>query len=731
MYATTHPEHEEVNEFVRPPEYYKRDLDVVACGLESYAQYLHIQTRKPLEECLSWVKKNIGVEEGKRFQLKSKDLKVTFRKGNGDRTKAKMPFSKLLVGVKKGNHILSPNLVVYDDPDKNPSYISKYIDDRMVERSAVKKRGAAAKADGNKVLESWCADRQNTIKVKINSISGAHASPHNMLYCKTAHSTLTSTCRVATSYSNANTERFLAGNRHYYSVDITEQNLISLISTTNLKAFKEVMETYKLHYPTVEQTLAMIQYSTQFYWRDAKGQERIDSLVNQMLPLERAIVVYSGDFWHLAKYNEGTVKNLLTSLITIPEHVNIVENIDKVAGDDVQALASILCGKFLRGKKLIDIKINQPENWNIFLKTMSHLYTTLREHTSLFRTVLACKSLPSNIWYFPNSIRRCVIGSDTDSTMFTCQEWVKFYQGSLEFTETSVAVTNVMIYLNSQMVAHCLATASRQLGVKDHNLYRLKMKNEFFFPIYMRANRAKHYASLTDACEGMLYKAPDLDIKGVGLKDSKNPPEIMKSLATMLTHSMDSILKNTRVDSAPYLLESAHRETKVINSIESGSVEYLMFKTVKDRKSYTQDEKRSAYKYYTLWKDVFAPIYGECPEPDWLAVKVTLKTAKSRAKMDQWISTLEPEFANRMRTFLNDHELETMGELLLPYELVQDGLPKELLPIVDARLMVSQMFDGWYIFFEMLGFYFRNKNTTRLVSDEITCSRNYVEQFND
>lgn len=706
----------EVNEFVGHPEDYSRDLDIIGNALDDTAHYLHISTGKPLAECKAFVLKEASPEG--TLPIQPKNMKVTFREANGDRRKAAMDFDRFLKGVGSRNSILTPNMVVYDHPSINKSFIASFIDDGMAERSKVKKLGQLAEMEGDKATAEFCANRQNTIKLLLNSTSGAHASPHNPLYNKTAHSSLTSTCRIATSYSNSNTERLLAGNRHYWSPEITINNIISVTRLAEYDKIEKVIAKYNIVYPTVEDTLKCIWRCTKFYWDDPKGKSEVTSLIHKLTPIQRAAFVYSGDLYHVAKLNDSFMRDFVTEAITRP--TEIPEDMGDVIGnavDDAIALCGFLCADLLDGKTVKNLKSSNPEGYRIYEATLHHVERLFSKYEDFIQALLATPSLPPSVWSFPTSIRRCVIGSDTDSTMFTCQDWVEWYFGKLVFGQEADCVTNVFVYINSQMVAHCLASASKQMGVIDENLYRLKMKNEFGFPVFMVANRAKHYATLISSCEGNVYPEPKVEIKGVALKDSKNPPAIMKALENNLKSVMMDITLDKGVNIFDILQTMANLEHEVRRSLESGSIEYLSNAYIKEEGAY-KNPMSSNFIHYSLWTDVFADTYGHTVEPPYGAVKVGVMLDSPRL-VERWLTKIDPVIAERMRGWMAKTGRTNFSQFLLPTEVVEGGIPKEISMLLDVRKLISEMFAGNYIMLEMLGFYYRNKNNTRLVSDEI------------
>lgn len=704
------------NPFIRPPEGYIRDLDLIGNANKDAAHFLSIKTNQPFDKCLAFVEKEVA-KDGK-FPIESLYVKATKRNEKGDREKTAIYFDTLLKGVEKTNSILTPNLVVYDDPLKNRSFLSKFIDDKMALRSVVKKRAHKAKMEGDGNLATFCDNVQTTIKTLINSLSGAHASPHNPHYNKTAHSTLTSSTRIATSYANAATERLLTGNRHYRNKEVTFNNIISITRNTDYDLLAKVVERYNLHIPTVTEVMELITRCTEMYWGDPVAEESVLDLVNSLNGLQRAAFTYTGDFYHLAKFNDVLIRGLFTEIITRPE--TLVDNPDdhvKNCNGDVTALCGILCSDFLAGMQVGKLKDSDPQNYLVYASTVASVNSTINTYADLIKVFLVTDNVPPSIYYFPSSIRRCVVGSDTDSTMFTCQDWVIWYYGKLSVDIHAQRISATMMYFNTQVIAHSLALASRHLGVEEKNIFRLSMKNEYSFLVYMVANRAKHYITMINAKEGNIYKVPEIDIKGVALKDSKIPPKIMKTLEALIKGSMQNLMDGEKIEIYKIFQRIANIEHEILNSINSGNIEYLSRATVKAAEGY-KNPNVSVYAHYTLWKDVFAEKYGHCDVPPYAGVKIS-NTIDTNNKFMSWVATMDSDMQSRMGNWMKTYNKKYVGQFILPAELMQNGIPKEFISAIDTRRILSELMAGYYIFLEICGFYMRNGNVTRLMSDDI------------
>ena len=159
----------------------------------------------------------------------------------------------------------------------------------------MKKKEFEAEMDGDIFAQKDYNSKQNTAKRFQNSMSGAYLVASTGLYNRTGHSTLTSGCRCATSYTNANNERFLGGLRHYSSPDVTMAAVLTSIKYDPYMKVKKVVEEYNLVIPSVEDVMDIIWQSSKFNWRSQTAMDCIRKLVETMDGIERASFCYGGE----------------------------------------------------------------------------------------------------------------------------------------------------------------------------------------------------------------------------------------------------------------------------------------------------------------------------------------------------------------------------------------------------------------------------------------------------
>ena len=705
--------------FTLEPDEYKRNYDILNTAVVDTATYLSIQTGDSLEDCLAYVRASIS--KGGQFEIKDPEVLCLAKETPGNRTIKPITFTEYLNDVIENEWIISPSMAVYENPKIKKSLLAQYIAGNIKRRGIVKGEMHEASMAGDHVLEEYKNSQQSTFKIKNNALSGAHASPYTILYNKSSHSTLTSTCRSATSYGNANNEKFIAGNRHYWSPEITRNNIISIVTHTDYRKLVQVMDRYNIYIPSTDDVMAMIRYSTDLYWQSAEEMANLTQLVSRLKPYERATIMYTGDLYHLAKYNDGLVKILLGDLSTkaqVPLALEPADEVIKSLDADLRTFINLLCAKELDGGTVKDARKNNPHNYGIIAATGQRIRDTLNDYEDLIKALWVTENVPASIAKVPSSIRRVAVTSDTDSTIFTVQDWVEWYTGKIGFDEQAMAINYTVVYLASQTIIHILAKLSANMGVISEQIHQLAMKNEFSFPVFALTPRAKHYYAYQAAKEGNVFKVPKMEVKGVGLRNSKCPPAVMKQARDLLAKIMDDIMEHGEISVIEVMGIVAKVEHEIKSSILRGGYNLMPTGRINTSDSYKTGANNPTYLNYELWEEVFAPKYGHTEPPTYVTVKASLD-ADTKTKLNAWLNGMEDQaVAERMRVWMAKHNKETLTNLLLPLAVVSTtGIPKEIVSGIDIRKLIYTCMEPFYLTLESLGIYMINKDLTNLVSD--------------
>lgn len=711
------------NPFVLPSSAYKRDLSVLKTYVQDTAAYMAKMSGRPLHECIQFVK--TALAPGGQFAFTDPEVVYLEREENGDRTQRTSTFSRYLKEALQDHDLIAPTFTTYVNPKVNQSLLVNFIDSNVKARGTAKHEMFAARRAGDKQREAIKKIEQTGKKLNNNALSGAHVSVSTPLNNNTAHSTLTSTCRSTSGYGNANNEKFLCGNRHYWSVDIVRNNIISILTHSDYAQIEAAMVQFGIRAPTVKETCDCITYSVDLYWRGKKDVERLFQLVRNMNDLERAAFVYTGDLYHLAKHNDEVVRTFITRLSSRIDviHPNPAE-VFKSVSDDVRNLAAQICAADIKqvAKKNVTgvFDVEGTPAFGICASTAQNIQQTLHEYSSLIKALWITPNLPASVSHFPDSIRRSAITSDTDSTIFTVQDWVSWHQHGLRFHAEAQAVAATMIFLASQTITHVLARMSANFGIEESRIHQIAMKNEFYFPVFVPTNVAKHYYALIGVQEGNVFKESDQEIKGVHLKSSNAPRQVMEQAKKMMEFIMTSVVQEKKISITYILKWIGDIERGIVESIQKGSHEYFRRGQVKTADSYIEKEEAPPWQQWLLWKEVFAPKYGQMSPPPYMSIKLSVDLS-SPAKTKEWLDSLEDrELAARAVDWMERYGKKQIGTtFMLPEPMVAGrGIPPEIMNIVGVRKIVLDTTKVFYIILETLGMYMLNNKNTRLVSDQ-------------
>lgn len=699
---------------------YSREIDVIEGYHEQLFHYVKMMSGESDEVVGDWLEKQFAPKGLFHEEAPTGEFLVQDPVTN-DRVKKLIPMDKVIKTAQEKNLIVAPSMVFYMPESIKKSKLASFFESNVEARARIKGEMYAAEAAGDKVLQINKKNEQNSKKTLNNAGSGGFSSPFTILFNMSSHSALTSTCRTATSYGNAANERLLGGRRHYWAPGIVVNHFLSICTLTDWKLFKRAMKEYDLHIPSVDETLEMIKHSTKDYFINPEAEKRIRSIMSKAKPMERAAFVYMGDMYHLAKYNSDFMRGFVGNLITPVEKSEIsdeeLERVAKGMDGDLSILVSQLRPDLVGvGSNIKDAKKKRPHDYRELMVTVNHLQKTLGSYSLLIRAILTTKNVPPTIARMPEVIRSVGVVSDTDSTMGTAQWWSNWYCGKDTGPEAS-RVADTMIYLVVQNIAHLMATMSKQLGVSDEKLFKYAMKNEFKFDSFGLTTKAKHYFALITSQEGTLKSDPELELKGVALRTSNIPNEIMDEYKATVKSLSQQIANGEDVKLLPVMKRVAEIEAEVERSIRAGEGVYLKTLDINSKESY---QAESNYHYHLMYNRTFGNKYGKVPEPPYHAMRIPVDL-ETKVEFNEWLDEMEDKrLAEDLRGWFTERG-RTYKQIIIPDSLVdQHGVPKELLDVVNTRRTVFAMVEPYYHILEVFGVFMIDDNRTRLLSDYYT-----------
>lgn len=245
------------------------------------------------------------------------------------------------------------------------------------------------------------------------------------------------------------------------------------------------------------------------------------------------------------------------------------------------------------------------------------------------------------------------------------------------------------------------------------------MKNEFKFDDFVLTQLGKHYFARISMQEGNLFSKFKTEIKGVHLKSSNVPKEIVKKAEAMMIDIMDQIHTKGKISALEKAKEVADIERSIHESIKHGDFKYLKISRINVAEAYKQGAEASNYLQYSLWNEVFAKKYGMVNPPPYRVIVVSVDL-DTKAKMNAWINSLEDkEMAKNMLQWLEANKpSHSMSTLMLPAPIVAaNGIPNEIMQAMNVRKIIHKATAMFYLILETLGVYINHTDLQHLAMD--------------
>lgn len=700
--------------FTKPPEQYIRQIDPIKAYVQQVSAYVSTTKGIPLEEATQKVRELV------RRCVVNPKVTHLHRKENGDREVKETTLLGYIYNNIKEDKILVPTFTTYLNTKEKKSILAEFIAENVKTRSVSKKIAQKAKAAGDMDLFIAKNNEQNNMKIYNNSLSGAFAQRACILFNETAHNTLTSITRSVTSLANANNEKIISGNRFYPSPPSVLTNIVYIASNANIPEITQIIEKYQLYKPTTQDVITCLKRSTDLYFQDDKYyNEHIVPYLDKLTPYHKAAICYIGDLYHIRQYNPGFVKSFITVMIqqvpstdtdpSIPEKLyqvpeNILNYVHQIWFSNVKGYGKDYARMHKDGKAA-------P-----LLTTSKHVQEVLAQYRDFIQAFFVTDILPSNSNKLKYMRRRTVVLSDTDSTCFTLDEWVKWWAGEFSVSDEHIAVAGAVSFVCTETIKHILALLSANINVPREHLHTLAMKNEFLWTVHMPTEVSKHYAAYTVMQEGNVFAQPELEVKGVHLKNSAVPKFIIKDTNELLEKILKTVNDNQKIKLTEVLDHIKSIELMISDSIDRGEPIFLKKSSVKNKEAYVDDEYKSPYQRHQFWMDVFAPKYGEVAPPPYNTIKMPT-TVTSGTKLKAWVASLEDrELATRLEAWLLKYAKKDLPTIYVNMDYANAyGTPKEILGVIDKKRIILDITIQYRLILESLGLLIeKNRTITEL-----------------
>lgn len=678
-------------------ETYESDRNIIKHSIEQYSELISRVQGEDKEvvkaNLLTYFKAN-------KEQYKSKRAKVIIKNKVGDREVKIIPFSSVLKHVQDKNYHFSPSMIAYTNSDEEECVNSIGTRLFIANRKYYKNLRQDAKAVNDKDLYGKYHELQNAFKIFNNAQSGAMSSGGTPISNHTGHTSLTSTTRCLTSTANLTNEQFIAGNRFYHNPDATLQSMIARIQVTDFKLLEQVMEKYKLHYPSSEDLMKRVKYCSSRYWDSEPQMSLIETFVNKLKPIEKASILYTLDLFSLFNHNRDVVCTFFDKWCNVPEFDG-TKLLKPDSGDRY-----VLCVSKLP---------RDPSNDQVQSLNYYHVQVE-REYGDFIKVFFKSAIPPTGLFNVINTIRDCVLTSDTDSSIMSLDEMI---DGYTKDNDVKIKLNGVITYFVRMISLDQHRQLSSNMNVSKKNLTLLEMKNEYYFSSYVTTDMSKHYYAYQDMVEGVVNKEVDIEVKGVHLKSSKIASVIKDKAQELMVMTLDAIKSGVPVNAAEVLHGIGELERGIVNDIQSGDFGWLSRESIKPAAAYTNPDSEK-YLYHSLWEEVFSEKYGPAPELPYIGIKMSVDLS-SKSKLNMYLDTIEDiTIREKFKAFLESKGKDKLTNLYLPMERAQNlkDIPLEFKQAIDYRTLLKQNLKSVYTVLHSTGIYYVNDSITRLVSDE-------------
>lgn len=678
---------------------YKPNRNIVTNWHKQAAFYLSVYYGYKYENMLEIVS-TVFLPDKNGF--KEAKFKVVKKNKVGDREFHVMTAREFFGTAEQNNYHLSPSLVAYTHSDTKQS-VNAFGTEQFIEfRRLYKGKMKDSKSAGEAEAAAAYNEIQNALKIFNNAQSGAMSSSGTPLYNKSGHTSLTSTTRSLTGTANILNERFITGNRLLLSYNKTMELFISTLVAADRVLIQKVIDRYQMFYATTDQIMSMVKRCANYYWNDPVKLEAIRLFIADLTPLDRTIILCTMDLCGLYETNRDLMKDFFNDWMKIPafdEAANDSEYVEP-ANADYKILCITKLGKGVSKKQtnaLNTYHLSLEEKWGDFLK-------------AFFRANIP----PSNVFSIKELVRENVVTSDTDSSIYSVDMIVDDYATN---KEDVLSLNGVLTYFIRCIAVDQHLKLSRNMRVSKKYERRLNMKNEYLFSAYLTTAMSKHYCALQLMLEGILNDKPKLELKGVHLRGIKIALKVREFTKDLMHRLLNAVYEKTTLDASELLKNVADMERALTTELQEGGYSWLTKNTIKEESAYTKAES-SIYYYHELWEAVFADTYGEGPVLPYKAYKINLDLSNKTRIKNYLESIKDSPIGIKLRDYLKDRAHLTSVYVPSDKIGVIGGIPKEILPIIDTRLIIAQNFRSIYLLLEALGIFILNSKGTKLCMDE-------------
>lgn len=692
--------------------------DLLQSYLANIGTYLTIANKQlkidiPKEEIIRFIK------HVTKQTLKRPKVKCVVHEKYGDAKLVELDLFDHARNIK--DRIILPFGSVYKPTTEIVSFLKDQITEQKARRKSSKKLMLKYKAEGNNTLASYYNSDQALQKISMNSIPGAMGSKYSFISDIAGFNSITSTGRYFIMSSYANCERLLEGNFYFPNIETIWNYLVLMARICPSKAeVDQAVDTLKLQHASPDDVLGFLEENYSKYNNDSLPVWVYQWLCNCSGKL-LDYIYYCNNLKNILQSNTDTWMSWISDFYDINK-VDFNQDLSPkglydIDGDLLIVLSTIY-SEWLPiedGKKvnIYDTVDKYPDLAKKLVCIGKRMSEKLEEIDSSLRLFLEHKTVISNVVNHKYMYRNSVIGSDTDSIIFTTKNWLQWYNGDLRINDRAYQINCLIVYWLSKSNTYLMDTISHHKGALGEDIQGIQMKNEFYYPVMSLSNLKKHYAGMYTIQEGVILPKMKSDIKGVQFKGSKLCNETLEFVKGFIDGTHETIVKDGQISATDCISKVIAFEKQVYDSLTSGETKYLPIQPVKNENEY-KDSDISLYFNYQIWESVFAEKYGniEIPTKCYI-VPLTDLTDKSYL---EWLKGKDKGIYDKLVKTLEGVKKDVSR---IPINPFLDNVPEELIPIIATKQIVADNCSPLYLFMKSLGISLGSNSKTKFLFSEV------------
>lgn len=700
---------------------YTRDLDIVQSSIQQTATGLATIHDKPVAQVVKWMQRKLDTKAVKLRPVRV-NAWVKDDKRFGDRFEKQTDILKILKVIEKRELITTPVFTSYDNPNtlKAPTTIciQRGFADRSASKDLQKLALKANDEDGFAIHNG----NQNAKKVSINSYSGAAEDAGTPLHCKTIHPSLTGLCRCSTGICTAFGEKSVGGVRNYYSPAAIEEDILGLLVSINYPELSQTISQYQLVIPTVEQCKEHIRKNKEPYFKSESALTNVYRIVDGMDELQRAAFLYYSNLYDLMILNFDTVKGIFEELTS----TSLDDEIEYRFDGKRSIILKDGTKRTITGNE--QLQLDKMTLWNndSFEVVCNRFFRWLDKRAAFFSTFTVTKYHLVHLGEQATAVRRVVPLGDTDSCFVAYQRFIRVLNEKHMLDQTDNPILDSLTYLTNESFWHQLRMYSAKMGIPPEFRDDIEMKSELVIPSLELTVVAKTYHAFVNNKEGthLPEERREFELKGKRFHAGSLPQLIRDELHQVMEDNLIGLSHGKKIDRQDVVARVTAIEQAIINGIPKGESWFDSAK-VKAKSGYKNWKSQPAV-WTEFWNIFFGERFENATEGEYMALKVPLKKMSNERQVtflraiagDSWKDKWEKWCA-----LCSKAANTSIGSILIPLQSVNDyGIPPEIIPYIDIRLICHNVLDPWYLYLQSMNFFIdykkgSDKAALRIVSD--------------